>query len=184
MRGPCAIVEKFHSDARSPFLQHKPERNETMKLTKNDIKQKRAELVEVLLKLEKLKADKMSLEKTLSADFEQNEAAYRNGAQWLEQCLHYIEGNIDYVEQYCREHIPGVVAIKPQAGFLVWLDCTGLGLSHEQVIDLIRNKAGLAMNEGSMFGAAGNCHMRCNMGSPRSVLERAMHQLEAAVKSL
>ena len=79
MRGPCAIVEKFHSDARSSFLQHKPERNETMKLTKNDIKQKRAELVEVLLKLEKLKADKMSLEKTLSADFEQNEAAYRNG---------------------------------------------------------------------------------------------------------
>ena len=112
------------------------------------------------------------------------EAAYRNGAQWLEQCLHYIEGNIDYVEQYCREHIPGVVAIKPQAGFLVWLDCTGLGLSHEQVIDLIRNKAGLAMNEGTMFGAAGNCHMRCNMGSPRSVLEQAMHQLEAAVKSL
>ena len=50
-----------------------------MKLTKNDIKQKRAELVEVLLKIEKLKADKTSLEKTLTADFEQNEAAYRNG---------------------------------------------------------------------------------------------------------
>ena len=112
------------------------------------------------------------------------EAAYRNGAQWLEQCLHYIEGNIDYVEQYCREHIPGIVAIKPQAGFLVWLDCTGLGLTHEGVIDLMRNKAGLAMNEGTMFGAAGNCHMRCNMGSPRSVLEQAMRQLEAAVKSL
>ena len=50
-----------------------------MKLTKNDIKQKRAELVEVLLKIEKLKDDKTSLEKTLNADFEQNEAAYRNG---------------------------------------------------------------------------------------------------------
>ena len=50
-----------------------------MKLTKNDNKQKRAELVEVLLKIEKLKADKTSLEKTLTADFEQNEAAYRNG---------------------------------------------------------------------------------------------------------
>ena len=50
-----------------------------MKLTKNDIKQKRAELVEVLLKIEKLKNDKTSLEKTLDADFEQNEAAYRNG---------------------------------------------------------------------------------------------------------
>ena len=40
-----------------------------MKLTKADIKQKRAELVEVLLKIEKLKNDKTSLEKTLDADF-------------------------------------------------------------------------------------------------------------------
>ena len=46
-----------------------------MKLTKTDIRQKRAELVDVLLKIEKLKDDKTSLEKTLSADFEQNEAA-------------------------------------------------------------------------------------------------------------
>ena len=112
------------------------------------------------------------------------EAAYRNGKQWLEECLHYIEGNTDYVEQYCREHIPGIVAIKPQAGFLVWLDCRGLGITHEEVVDLFRNKAGLAMNEGTMFGAAGDCHMRFNMGSPRSVIEQAMHQLEAAVKSL
>ena len=50
-----------------------------MKLTKNDIKQKRAELVEVLLKIEKLKNDKSSIEKTLAVDFEQNEPAYRNG---------------------------------------------------------------------------------------------------------
>ena len=50
-----------------------------MKLTKNDIRQKRAELVEVLLKIEKLKNDKSSIEKTLAVDFEQNEAAYRNG---------------------------------------------------------------------------------------------------------
>ena len=50
-----------------------------MKMTKNDIKQKRAELVEVLLRIEKLKADKTSIEKTLAVDFEQNETAYRNG---------------------------------------------------------------------------------------------------------
>ncbi len=50
-----------------------------MKLTKNDIRQKRAELVDVLLKIEKLKNDKSSIEKTLAVDFEQNEAAYRNG---------------------------------------------------------------------------------------------------------
>jgi len=50
-----------------------------MKLTKNDIRQKRAELVEVLLKIEKLKNDKASIEKTLAVDFEQREMEYRNG---------------------------------------------------------------------------------------------------------
>lgn len=112
------------------------------------------------------------------------EAAYRHGGAWLDQCLRYIEGNIDLVEQYCRERIPGVTAIKPQAGFLVWLDCTDLGLTHDGVIDLIRNRAGLAMNEGMMFGQAGRCHMRCNVGSPRSVIQQALEQLEQAVKDL
>jgi cell shape-determining protein MreC len=50
-----------------------------MKLTKADIKQKRAELVEILLKIEKLKNEKTSLEKTLDTDFTQNESSYRNG---------------------------------------------------------------------------------------------------------
>lgn len=110
------------------------------------------------------------------------EAAYRHGGLWLEECLHYIEGNVDFVHDYCRDHIPGIEVVKPQASFLVWLDCRGLGLSHEEVVDLFINKARLAMNEGSMFGEAGRCHMRFNMGSPRSVLEQAMRQLEAAVK--
>lgn len=110
------------------------------------------------------------------------EAAYRHGGQWLEECLHYIEGNVDFVHDYCRDHIPGIEVVKPQASFLVWLDCRGLGLSHEEVVDLFINKARLAMNEGSMFGEAGRCHMRFNMGSPRSVLEQAIRQLEAAVK--
>ena len=50
-----------------------------MKLTKNDIKQKRTELVDVLLKIEALKKVKSAIEQTLAEDFEQNEKAYRNG---------------------------------------------------------------------------------------------------------
>ena len=62
-----------------PFLINNTQGDRIMKLTKTDIRQKRAELVDVLLKIEKLKVDKTSLEKTLDADFEQNEVAYRNG---------------------------------------------------------------------------------------------------------
>jgi hypothetical protein len=59
----------------------KKPRKETnqMKLTKTQIKEKRSELVDVLLKIEKLKDQKTSIEKILAPDFETNEAAYRNG---------------------------------------------------------------------------------------------------------
>ena len=52
-----------------------------MKQTKTDIRQKQAELVEVLLKIERLKSEKTSLEKALDADFELNEAKYRAGVK-------------------------------------------------------------------------------------------------------
>jgi cystathionine beta-lyase len=110
-------------------------------------------------------------------------AAYRYGAEWLSQCLEYIEGNIDLVVDYCRHHIPGITAIKPQASFLVWLDCTGLKLSHNDLIDLFVNKARLGLNDGAMFGRSGNGFMRLNVAVPRSIIKQAMLQLDKAVNS-
>ena len=111
-------------------------------------------------------------------------AAYRHGAEWLGQCLEYIEGNIDMVEDYCREHIPGIRAIKPQASFLVWLDCSALGLEHDALIDLFVNKARIGLNDGAMFGKAGNGFMRLNVAVPRATLRQAMQQLADAVLTL
>ncbi len=108
-------------------------------------------------------------------------AAYRHGGEWLAQCLEYIEGNIDFVVAYCRDRIPGITAIKPHASFLVWLDCTGLGLEHDALIDLFVNQARLGLNDGAMFGKSGNGFMRLNVAVPRSVLVQAMQQLEKAV---
>ncbi|MBR6283835.1 MAG: pyridoxal phosphate-dependent aminotransferase [Muribaculaceae bacterium] len=109
------------------------------------------------------------------------EAAYRHGAQWLEECIRYVEGNVDLVVDYCRTHIPGVEAIRPQASYLVWLDFSGLGLEHDRLVRLVTDEAHLALNNGIIYGEPGRQHMRMNVGCPRSVVERAMHQLQAAI---
>ena len=109
------------------------------------------------------------------------EAAYTCGEPWLEQCLHYIEANVDYVAAYCRQHLDGIVAVKPQASYLVWLDCTALGLSHEQLVSLFVDKAHLALNDGAMFGRGGEGHMRLNCATPRSNLVEAMRRLTDAI---
>ena len=112
------------------------------------------------------------------------EAAFIEGEEWRQQMLAHIESNIDYVDNFLKENIPAVRAIKPQASFLAWLDFSALGLPHEKLIDFLVNEAHLAMNDGAMFGAGGEQHTRLNVGTQRAVLEQAMKQLKEAIDKL
>lgn len=111
-------------------------------------------------------------------------AAYRKGAGWRRQMLKYVEGNIAYVDRYLRRNIPQIKAMLPQASFLIWLDCRELGMSQKTLMYFMKRKAGLYMNDGSMFGEEGKGFVRLNVGCPRSVLVKAMEQLKAAVETL
>ena len=108
-------------------------------------------------------------------------AAFREGEEWRRQMLAYVEDNVRFVEDYCREHIPAVKPLRPEASFLVWLDCRSLGLSHDALVDLFVKRAHLALNDGEMFGPGGEGFMRLNVGTPQSVLRTALHSLAAAI---
>ena len=109
-------------------------------------------------------------------------AAFSQGEAWRQEMLHYIEGNIRLVIEYCTAHIPQIRALCPQASFLVWLDCRNLGLNHEQLVKLFVDRAHLALNDGEMFGPGGEGFMRMNVASPRSVIRQALEQLAEAVR--
>ena len=111
-------------------------------------------------------------------------AAFRHGEEWRKQMLSYVEKNIDFVIDFCERHIPALRPLRPQASFLVWLDCRGLKLNHEQLVDLFVNKACLALNDGEMFGQGGEGFMRMNVASPRSVLQTALERLRDCVSQL
>ena len=112
------------------------------------------------------------------------ETAYREGREWLEQLLEYLSGNMEFVKEYCRQHIPQIKPNLPDATYLVWLDCRELGLSNEQLRKFMIEKAKIGLNEGNSFGRSLSGFMRLNVACPRSVLEKALGQLEAAVKAL
>ena len=61
------------------------------------------------------------------------EAAYSHGTEWLDQCLAYIQGNIDFVDEFLKKHAPKIKAIRPEASYLVWLDCRELELSQKDL---------------------------------------------------
>lgn len=121
-------------------------------------------------------------------------AAFQHGEEWRKQMLQYIEQNILFAEQYFKEHIPGIRFIRPESSFLVWLDCRPLGLNHDELQDLFINKAHLALNDGEIFDTDLNPYgpihqdqcvargfMRLNVGTPHSILQKALEQLAAAI---
>ena len=81
-------------------------------------------------------------------------------------------------------NIPILSAMRPQASFLIWLNCSRLGLDHDALVDLFVNKAHLALNDGAAFGPGGEGHMRLNVGCPRCKLEDGLGRLAAAYKEL
>lgn len=112
------------------------------------------------------------------------EAAFNEGDEWRRQMLRYVEGNIDFVDDFLRREIPEVSIVKPQASFLVWMDFSRLGLTHERLVGMLVDDARLAMNDGAMFGREGEQHMRMNVGTQRSVVAEAMNRLKMAVDKI
>ena len=120
-------------------------------------------------------------------------AAFRKGEEWRRQMLRYTEGNIDFLIDFCHQHIPQIKPVRPQASFLVWLDCRKLGLNHDQLLHLFIDRAHLALNDGEIFyggeafnlaytGSHGHGFMRINVGTPRAILRQALKQLRQAVQ--
>ncbi|HKM31246.1 MAG TPA: PatB family C-S lyase [Bacteroidales bacterium] len=104
-------------------------------------------------------------------------AAYTQGKEWHKQMLTYVQNNIDYVVEELPRYIPLIHASRPDASFLVWLDARDLQKVGIDCIPKFFIDAGLALNDGAMFGPGWEGFMRPNAGCPRAVLEKALEQL-------
>jgi cystathionine beta-lyase len=112
------------------------------------------------------------------------EAAYRDGDEWLEQVLVYLQGNLDFMLAYFKEHIPRIKVIKPEGTYLVWLDCRSLGMENLALHEFFVDKARVGLDDGYIFGPGGTGFQRMNIACPRSILEEALKRIEVAVNNL
>lgn len=104
-------------------------------------------------------------------------AAYRHGKEWREEMLRYVEDNIRFTEEFFMENKPEIKPLRPDASFLVWLDCRGLELNQEKLVDKFVNEARVALNDGAMFGKEGEGFMRLNVAMPRKKLQEVLERI-------
>jgi len=128
----------------------------------------------------KAACDALELHSNLFA-IEAAQTAYMSGNEWRIQMIDYVRENVETVFRFCKEHIPQVRVMMPEASFLVWLDFKELRISDGALQRLIIDSAKLALNHGPAFGPGGEGHQRMNIGAPRSIVLTGLQQLEKAI---
>jgi cystathionine beta-lyase len=108
------------------------------------------------------------------------EAAYREGAPWLDGLLDYLEATCRFVRTFLQQHLPQIKLIEPEGTFLLWLDCRAMKLSDKQLKEFFVQDAGVGLSPGVLFGTEGSGFMRLNIGTPRSVIAQALENIARA----
>lgn len=107
------------------------------------------------------------------------EAAYKYGEDYMNQLSEYLESNRDFLIDYMNRYTPKIKPIKPEATFLVWIDCRELNLNDKELNKFFTN-SGVKLNDGYTFGDAGKGFMRFNIGCPRETLLKGLERIKAA----
>lgn len=111
------------------------------------------------------------------------EAAYRNGDEWLDQLKTYLEGNIAYFMERMKE-VPGIRVMRPEAGYLIWFDFSGLRVDPRLFHQKLINAGKVWLDEGYLFGISGEGFERINVACPRSVMEEGTNRLIKTIKNM
>ena len=105
------------------------------------------------------------------------------GAKWLDELIKYIDGNRNLFDR-AIDAIPGLKSMPLEGTYLAWVDFSGTGMEEKEFIHRVQEKANIAVNHGSTFGAGGGNFLRFNLATPRTMIVEATKRLEEAFSDL
>ena len=110
-------------------------------------------------------------------------AAYNEGEEWLNQLVDYLHGNYEAMAEFCRRELPECPITRLEGTYLVWMDCSSLGMPSDALEHALLDDARLWLNAGTMYGAEGEGYMRWNIACPRSVMLDGLNRFLNFVRS-
>ena len=133
---------------------------------------------------------KISQQQQLNDEYELNlfaytamRSAYEHGGEWLEQALSYIEANIELTVQFLNEHLPDIKIMRPEASYLIWLDCSAYSQDDQALYDALR-AAKVELNAGIKYGEEGHLKMRLNVACPKAILIEGLNRMHSALSDI
>ena len=111
-------------------------------------------------------------------------AAYNESSGWLDELKDVLYKNKSIVRDYLAEELPVVKLVESDATYLLWLDCSALGVSSKILSEFLRSNQGLFLSAGCDFGKCGDNFLRMNIACPEKLLDEGLRRLKAGIISL
>ena len=111
-------------------------------------------------------------------------AAYKESANWLDDLLDYLHSNYNFLQKFIQTHLPKLKVIRLEATYLVWIDCSQLSISMEELNQKILNQGHLWINVGNMYGEPGNHFIRINIACPLALLSDGLQRLKNVMDTI
>lgn len=104
-------------------------------------------------------------------------AAYREGEAWLSALIEVLSENVRFMNEYIKQYFPKAIVHELQGTYLLWVDFRAYGLNKDELEHLMREEADLFLDEGYLFGKAGEGFERINLAVPTQILKDAMARM-------
>jgi len=113
-------------------------------------------------------------------------AAYTHpdSEKWLDDLKQYLWENCQIVKEFFAKNLPQFPILPLEATYLMWIDCSVLNLTSKQLLDRMIETENIRLNEGIIYGKAGEGFMRLNIACSKGTLYEGLKRVEKAYKKI
>jgi cystathionine beta-lyase len=111
-------------------------------------------------------------------------SAFRDGEEWLDEMVDYVNANKAFAENYIKENIPTLSVPKSSATYLLWVDATALGVDSVELCEYLESIVGLKISDGLEYGECARYFVRINLATSRERVKAGLELLKAGCETL
>ena len=109
-------------------------------------------------------------------------AAYNHGESWIEALNEYLSDNFQLMLEMMEQELPAFHITPTEGSYLAWIDVTPTGKTSTEVTQKLLDDGKVLVNDGAMYGKAGEGFIRINFATQRSVVKEATQRIIKAMK--
>lgn len=105
-------------------------------------------------------------------------AAYTECDDWLYELNDYIQENYQILKNFFAQNYPKIKVADLESTYLVWVDCSCMRLSGEEIKNKLIKEGKLYINDGEMYHSPLNSFIRVNLACTKDTLKNALSRFK------